>query len=76
MNMDSAKLLVSVPDEAFRESHGEIPAGVEMAVWDMRSGWERNEVLDIVVLPYQRADQPAISAECPATSNPDADHWL
>ncbi|MET4901162.1 2-hydroxyacid dehydrogenase [Paenarthrobacter sp. CC6] len=52
--MNSDRLIVSVPDAAFKASLGETPAGVEIAVWDMQSRWERNEVLDLVVLPYQR----------------------
>lgn len=55
MNMDSAKLLVSVPDEAFRESLGEIPAGVEIAVWDMRSGWERTRSWTLLCCPTRES---------------------
>ncbi|WP_448628770.1 2-hydroxyacid dehydrogenase [Geodermatophilus sp. URMC 64] len=47
-------LLLSVPDEAFREALGPLPPDVDVVVWEMQSGWHRDEVPDIVVLPYQR----------------------
>jgi phosphoglycerate dehydrogenase-like enzyme len=47
-------LLLSVPDEAFQEALGPLPPDVDVVVWEMQSGWHRDEVPDIVVLPYQR----------------------
>lgn len=52
--MHPSKFLVSVPDEAFRASLGELPDGVEVAVWEMQSRWNGRDIPDIVVLPYQR----------------------
>ncbi|MET3774358.1 2-hydroxyacid dehydrogenase [Arthrobacter nitrophenolicus] len=50
----ASPFLLSVPDEAFRQSLGPLPAGVDVAVWEMQGAWARDDVPDIVVLPYQR----------------------
>jgi phosphoglycerate dehydrogenase-like enzyme len=49
-----SKFIVSVPDAAFRDSLGQLPDSAETVVWDMQTEWNRDDVPDIVVLPYQK----------------------
>jgi phosphoglycerate dehydrogenase-like enzyme len=49
-----SNFLLSVPDEAFRNSLGPLPANVHVVVWEMRSDWNWEVAPDVVVLPYQR----------------------
>jgi len=49
--MQTPRLLVSVPDDRLRDALGELPASVEVIVWDMKNA-APHDAIDIVVPPY------------------------
>lgn len=60
--MTSARLVVSVPDEAFRDALGDLGELAEVIVWDMRGPAPR-EVIDVAIPPYLGATSALASLD-------------